>query len=248
MTRKAWFFAAAGVLIGGAVWFFASRTHLPGKLPAQAESGYVNSVVCEGCHSEISKSYHATGMGRSFYRPSARIMVEDFKTHNTLYNRASDRYYTTIERDGKWYQLRHQIAFDGKPANLVEKQIDYVIGSGSHSRSYLNRTAQGTLVELPVSWYSEKGGYWAMSPGYDRADQDDFRRTITGRCLACHTGYPPPGQGSNLTTSEPLSGTTFRKGSIASAVMGQAAHTLKPPDRATPARMSFEVPLSIRPG
>ena len=85
-------------------------------------------------------------------------MVEDFKTHNSLYNRASDRYYTMIEHDGKWYQRRHQTGFDGKPTNIVEKEIDYVIGSGNHVRSYLNRTQQGTLVELPVSWYPENNG------------------------------------------------------------------------------------------
>lgn len=51
-----------------------------------------------------------------------------------------------------------------------------------------------------------------MSPGYDRADQDDFRRTITGRCLACHTAYAAPGQGSNLTTSEPLFGDRIPEG------------------------------------
>ena len=117
-----------------------------------------------------------------------------------------------LERDGKWYQRRHQIGFDGKETNIVEKQIDYVMGSGNHVRSYLNRTAQGTLVELPVSWYAEKGGYWAMSPGYDRANQEDFRRTIISECLSCHTSYPAPEQGSNLTTNEPLFGDRIPEG------------------------------------
>jgi tetratricopeptide (TPR) repeat protein len=212
MNRNAWFFAAAGVVLGGAVWFFGGRARSPSKTAAQGESGYVNAAVCDGCHAEISKSYRLTGMGRSLYRPSARNMAEDFATRNTIYNRASDRYYTMIVHDGKWYQRRHQLGFDGQPTNIVEKQIDYVVGSGNHSRSYLNRTAQGTLVELPVSWYGEKGGYWAMSPGYDRADQDDFRRTIVSRCLACHTAYPPPGQVSNLNTSEPLFGDRIPEG------------------------------------
>jgi predicted CXXCH cytochrome family protein len=212
MTRKARLLAGTSAVLVGAVCFFAWHTRSSNRTSAPAESGYVNPAVCDACHAEISKSYHLTGMGRSLYRPSAGIMVEDFKQHNTLYNRASDRYYTMIERNGTWYQRRHQIGFDGKPANIVEKKIDYVVGSGNHSRSYFNRTAQGTLVELPVSWYAEQGGFWAMSPGYDRADQDDFRRTITARCLSCHTAYPPPGQGSNLTTSEPLFGDRIPEG------------------------------------
>jgi predicted CXXCH cytochrome family protein len=211
INRDAWLFAGAGVVLAGAVWFFGWRTKSSGKL-AQAESGYVNPATCDGCHSEISRSYRLTGMGRSLYRLSTGNIVEDFKTRNTLYSRVSDRYYTMIEREGKWYQRRHQVGFDGQPTNIAEKQIDYVVGSGNHSRSYLNRTAQGTLVELPVSWYAEKGGFWAMSPGYDRADQDDFRRTIVSRCLACHTAYPPLGQGLNLATSEPLFGDRIPEG------------------------------------
>ncbi|MGD1098614.1 MAG: tetratricopeptide repeat protein, partial [Bryobacteraceae bacterium] len=167
---------------------------------------------CAGCHAEIAKSYLLTGMGRSLYRPRAENQVEDFKTHNRVYNRASDRYYTMLERDGKWYQRRHQIGFDGKEINIVEKAVDYVMGSGNHVRSYLSRTVQGTLVELPVSWYTENGGYWAMSPGYDRANQEDFRRTIISECLACHTGYPAPAQGFNLTTNEPVFGDRIPEG------------------------------------
>jgi len=194
--------------VAGYLW----RAQVAGHVPQQIESGYVNPVTCAGCHSEIFKSYRLTGMGRSLYRPSHGNMVEDFTTHNTIYNRASDRYYTMVQREGKWRQRRHQIDYDGRIVNVVEKQIDYVIGSGNHVRSYLSRTARGTLVELPVSWYAEKGGYWAMSPGYDRLDQDDFRRTIVARCLGCHDAYPPPGQGSNLTTSEPVFGENIAEG------------------------------------
>jgi predicted CXXCH cytochrome family protein len=129
-------------------------------------------------------------MGRSFYKARAANMVEDFLRRNTLYNRASDRYYTMMARGSEWVERRHQIGFDGKEANVVEAAIDYVIGSGNHARSYLHRAASGSLVELPVSWYTEKGGYWEMSPGYDRADQQDFRRVIGSDCLFCHNGYP----------------------------------------------------------
>jgi hypothetical protein len=93
-------------------------------------------------------------------------------------------------RDGQWFQRRHQIGFEGKVTNAVETSIDYVIGSGNHARSYLHRTGGGRLIEMPVSWYTEKGGYWAMSPGYERPDQQDFRRPIAFSCLFCHNAYP----------------------------------------------------------
>src|SRR6185437_4810759 len=151
---------------------------------------YISSTACAGCHQDIARTYRLTGMGRSFSRPRAKQMIEDFKVHNTLYNKASDRYYKMTERDGNWYEQRYQLGFDGKPSNIVEKEIDFVMGSGNHVRTYLFQNSQGNLVEMPVSWYSENGGYWGMSPGYDRANQEDFRGLIATESFSCHNAYP----------------------------------------------------------
>ena len=78
----------------------------------------------------------------------------------------------------------------GKQINVMEKRIDYIMGSGNHARAYLHRTPANTLIQLPLGWYAEKGGYWAMNPGYDRPDHDGFRRPITYDCMFCHNGYP----------------------------------------------------------
>jgi predicted CXXCH cytochrome family protein len=155
-------------------------------------SRYANPSVCAGCHADIAKSYRQTGMGRSFYRPASANAVEDYAKRNQFYHRPSGHYYTMTARDGQWYQRRHQIGFDGKESNALEKRVDYVIGSGNHARSYLHRAADGRLFEMPVSWYSEDGGYWAMSPGYDRPNQQDFRRPIAFGCMFCHNAYPDP--------------------------------------------------------
>lgn len=120
-------------------------------------------------------------MGRSLYRPAPENTPP-----GSFYHQASDRYYTMIERGGKFYQRRHQIGFGGKETNVLEVEAGYVVGSGNHARTYLHRTSEGSLVELPVSWYAEKGGYWAMSPGYDRSDQQEFRRAIPDECKFCH--------------------------------------------------------------
>ena len=74
--------------------------------------------------------------------------------------------------------------------NVVEKVIDYVLGSGNHARSFVSRGAAGRLTALPVAWYAENGGYWAMAPGYDRPDHADLRREVASDCLFCHNGYP----------------------------------------------------------
>jgi predicted CXXCH cytochrome family protein len=108
-----------------------------------------------------------------------------------FYHAASDRHYELAERSGKWSLRRYQLGPEGAPANVVERSMDFVIGSGNHARTYIHRSEDGTLlVELPLSWYAEQGGAWAMSPGYDRPDHDGFRRRVGEQCLFCHAAYP----------------------------------------------------------
>ncbi|NWF83076.1 MAG: hypothetical protein HXY18_04515, partial [Bryobacteraceae bacterium] len=155
---------------------------------AAAEAG--KPPVCAGCHREIWETYRKTGMGRSFYRPTPEAMVEDFNRKNTYYHQPSDSYFTMLKRDGQYFQRRHQLDAAGRQINVMEKRIDYIMGSGNHARAYLHRTAANTLIELPLGWYAEKGGYWAMNPGYDRPDHEGFRRPITYDCMFCHNAYP----------------------------------------------------------
>lgn len=159
-------------------------------------AGYADAATCAVCHSEIARTYSLTGMARSFSRvrpepPSpAASASQALPFARSLFHEASDRYYTMVERGGKFYQRRHQIGFDGKETNAIEVEADYVIGSGNHARTFLHRNPDGRLTQLPVSWYAERGGYWAMSPGYDRSAHLDFRRVIDAGCMSCHNGYP----------------------------------------------------------
>ncbi len=143
-------------------------------------------------------------MGRSFFRPSPANTVEDYEVRNTFYHQPSDSYFTMLRRDGKFFQRRHQLDATGKVVNVMEKQIDWIMGSGNHARAYLHRTEANTLVELPLGWYSEKGGYWAMSPGYDRPNHDGFRRPITYDCMFCHNAYPRIPAGHDQPFADPV--------------------------------------------
>jgi tetratricopeptide (TPR) repeat protein len=173
----------------------------PARVRAQSRAEYVDPALCVGCHADVASTYRRTGMGRSFHRVNASDRTERFTTHNTLYNKASDRYYAMFERSGKLYERRYQVDFEDRPDNQSEKQIDYVVGSGDHARTYLHSTVEGKLIELPVSWYAESGGYWGMSPGYDRPDQQDFRRPIASECMFCHNAYPTLSQ-QGLTSED----------------------------------------------
>jgi predicted CXXCH cytochrome family protein len=150
---------------------------------SQVPQPRVATQDCASCHRDIAETYRRTGMGRSFSRPSEA-------GEGVYYHAPSNSYFTMLRRDGKLYQRRHQLDAGGQQINVMEKQVDYVMGSGNHARTYLHRTAADTLIELPLGWYAEKGGYWAMNPGYDRPDHEGFRRPITYDCMFCHNAYP----------------------------------------------------------
>jgi predicted CXXCH cytochrome family protein len=138
----------------------------------------------------MANGFRKTGMGRSFYRLQPANAIEDFTPGKPFYHAASDTYIAMIARGNKYYQRRWQKGFDGAETNVDEKQIDFVAGSGNHGRNYLHLTSRNTLQELPLAWYSEKGGYWAMAPGFDRPDYPGSTRVVTYECMFCHNAYP----------------------------------------------------------
>lgn len=164
-------------------------------------NSYVNPALCAACHAEIASHFAKTGMGRSFYRLTAANAVEDFG--KPFYHAASDSYLVMFARDGKYYQRRWQKGFDGAEINTDEKSVDFVMGSGNHGRTYLHFTSRGTLQELPLGWYAEKGGYWAMAPGFDRPDYPGSTRLVTYECMFCHNSYPAIPQGHDEVGATP---------------------------------------------
>lgn len=143
-------------------------------------------------------------MARSFKVAKAGVPVDGLAEPRSFYHESSERHYSLYWKDSRDYLRRHQIGFDGKETNVLERQIDFVLGSGNHARTYLHRTAAGTLVELPVAWYAENGGSLAMNPGYDRPDHEDFRREVGYECIFCHSGYPQIKPGGDASGSEPV--------------------------------------------
>jgi predicted CXXCH cytochrome family protein len=151
---------------------------------------------CATCHSKIAATFAKTGMARSFYKPTT---IEPAR----FYHQPSETWYAIEERNGSYYQRRWRVGFDGKDAEVQESRIDYVMGSGNHVRTYLHRTDRGALIELPLAWYSENGGQWAMNPGHDR-DYALPPRTVAYECMFCHNAYPKIPSGHDEPGSEPL--------------------------------------------
>ncbi len=153
-----------------------------------SNAGYVEPGACAECHREVAESYARTAMARTFGAVQSENDFPELK-RGAFHHDASEEAFTVYARDGRPYIQRRQIGFDGAVTNVFEARVDYRIGSGNHARSYISRTKAGELIELPITWYARNGGYWAMSPGYDRPDHAGFSRKIGYRCMSCHNGY-----------------------------------------------------------
>jgi tetratricopeptide (TPR) repeat protein len=172
--------------------------------PDATSGEYVDARVCAACHRQIADDYRQTGMARSFVRSSAANTIEDYSRQNTYDHALSDTHYAMIRRGGEFYQRRWQIGLDGSETNVEELRVDYILGSGNHARSYLHRTAAGTLIELPLGWYPDpKPGNWAMSPGSDN-DHPRTRRFVAYKCIACHNGIPRIPEENQAPGSNPV--------------------------------------------
>jgi len=155
-------------------------------------------------------------------------MVEDFTKRTTFYHRLSDRYYQLSERDGRYFQRRHQIGFDGRETNVVEKEIHFVVGSGNHARTYLHRTADGKIFELPVAWYAQNGGYWAMNPGYDHPNHSDSAARSCRNACSVIPRTPRSRPGVTGLVATPGFRDACRRASTASAATDPADVTWRP--------------------
>ena len=173
------------------------------SLGAVPGNEYADARICAKCHAKIDATYRKTGMGRSLYKPAPANTIEDYANNHQFLHQLSDTHYSMTVRGGVYYQRRWQIGYDGKETNVEEMKIDYVIGSGNHARSYLHRTASGGYIELPLGWYAEKGGYWAMSPGFDSA-HPQTRRFASYECIFCHDALPKTPAGHDVPGSDPV--------------------------------------------
>jgi Flp pilus assembly protein TadD len=161
-----------------------------------AAPGYVDDEVCGRCHQDLYRSYQDVGMARSFYPPSEAEPIEDFDAE-PFFHPPSQRYYEMRRGDGGGIRFRrYQLDGQGEKINLFEQDVDWVLGSGHRSRTYLYRTAAGELYQLPVAWYTQESA-WAMAPGYDSPEHLGVSRRVQRECMFCHNAYPDVTAGSD---------------------------------------------------
>jgi tetratricopeptide (TPR) repeat protein len=183
------------------------------------EQTYADPTSCAKCHTSEAAGYATTGMAHAFYRPQAKDTIETPAKDRQFFHAASGTYYNMTEHGGNYFQRRWQQGFDGKPDNVEELRIDYIMGSGNHVRTYLHQEEDGTLIELPLAWYAESGGHWGMNPGYDNP-HPMTRRPIAYECMFCHNAYPK----TPATAHRDLSASPIYNGPLPEGIDCQRCH------------------------
>lgn len=187
VRSKALVSLGAAALLTVGVFVVLRREPAPSSKPSPKQSGYARAGSCRQCHASIAASYRESGMARSFYKPAPQNVPIEHPVK--YYHAASRRHYSMFWRGGKLFQRRWQESPQGREENALEIEVHYVIGSGNHARTFLHRSANGEITELPLTWYADANN-WGMSPGFDRPKHADFTRQIDHGCMFCHNSYP----------------------------------------------------------
>ncbi len=153
-----------------------------------AAPGYADERTCGLCHPDLAASYAQRGMARAFSRPRPAQDIEDWTAPPFVH--AASGQILQISRRGDRLVFRRWLSdAAGRPIDLLEQPVDWILGSGDHARTYLYRTAGGELYQLPLAWYAQTRS-WGMAPGFDRPDHQGVLRRVRRECLFCHTSYP----------------------------------------------------------
>lgn len=198
-VRKAWIAYAA--VAGFCALALAFVRCSPAPVSA-AHEGYTGAASCQPCHAEIAAQYAQTPMGHSFYRPDPAQVIERFGPDVVVQDPFFKLSYHPFWRGDSLFIREFRL--QGKDTLYRrEEKIDYIIGSGHQTRSYL-LMRNGYLFEAPITWYVNKS-IWDLSPGYHQGQNSRFDREIGEECMACHTSYADYVPGSkNRFRSLPL--------------------------------------------
>ena len=160
-----------------------------------AAADYIEDLACKQCHASHWDSYQHVGMSKSFVSPKAENLIEDFDAP-AYYHKDSQRYYQIKKRKEDLIFKRYQLDDDNQKINVYEQKIDWILGSGHKTRSYLYQTEVGEIFQLPLGWYSETQ-QWLMGPGYEGPFHPGVQRIVRRECMFCHNAFPDVAKGSD---------------------------------------------------
>lgn len=173
----------------GTGWIHLPKANEGGFFTSRADSslqGFVRPEVCAECHADKYEGLKETAHFRTSSEANTETVLGRFgKESGRLATRDPSLYFEMFSAEDGLYQ-RVVVQKDGKKYEHAER-IDLVVGSGNHGQTYLYWHGD-ELYQLPVSFFSESGG-WINSPGHYRDGTADFARGIGHRCLDCHATF-----------------------------------------------------------
>ena len=142
---------------------------------------FAGSETCVQCHSDIAHSFRQTPHFQTSAVASDHTVKGSFDTANNILV-LNERLKIVMEKSDT---AMYQTAFvEGK--QVIQKPFHISLGSGRMGQTYLYWQGD-SLFQLPASYHAASNS-WANSPGY-ATDRILFDRSITARCLECHTTY-----------------------------------------------------------
>jgi hypothetical protein len=153
---------------------------------AAVDVDYVGSQQCVTCHAD----QHATWKTSSHAKSMTRVTSADEPPDAKFEHRKSGRVYEVARVESSLHHRESMVLNDGTLVPLSDHPLDFLVGSGRFSRTYLVEL-DGSLIESPITWYTQRQA-WDMSPGYDHSIHRSFRRRATHSCLLCHAGLVEP--------------------------------------------------------
>ena len=169
---------------------------------------YAGTEACKSCHLSVYDSFITTPHMLTSAAATKKTVLGSFagKDKTIIYNE-HEKILVTDSADKLW-----QCAFLDNEQKLAHS-FDISIGRGFLGQSYLY-WQEKKLFQLPVS-YIGPAKQWGNSPGFP--DKILFTRTITPRCLECHTTYA-------RTLSTPDLGYAFDEDAIIFGVTCERCH------------------------
>jgi hypothetical protein len=239
MTRERIGWSVLGAVLAAVfAWMLAFRYH---PEPVRADTA-LSDATCLSCHAREA------AFERTAHRVTSRLPTRDAVAGrfdagaNELRTRNPYLHYRMDSTADGFTQS----AVMGTPSNATVRteRIAYVVGSGRKGQSYVYRRGSDMLFQLPVSHWTGLG--WTNSPGFTDGVAN-FDRTITPRCLECHsTSFTPVSDSRSVNrfsaTPAPVLGLTCEKCHAAGrdhvARERSALRALMPRSIINPARLS----------
>lgn len=167
------------IMIFSPVLFDNCSQNKTGVRPDSGPEQFAGSKTCAQCHKDIYEEHLQSLHHLTSALANEHTLKGDFDSANKIF--INDHLFIAAEKKrDSFYQTAysHGVAKLSRPFNIV-------VGSGKRGQTSIY-WFQDYLFQLPLTYFTETNE-WTFSPGYSR--KADFNRSITSRCLECHSTY-----------------------------------------------------------